>query len=217
MTDLDSVVVLSQTVRQCGARLVVLDNLGLITGDVEENSAGMAQVMGNLRMVVEATKACIVVIHHQRKGGANGSRRGDGLRGHSSIEAAIDLALHVSREPDSSDITIMSTKTRGVDVPTVSAGFEYRHRAGTNDLELAWYYGKAEVRGANPVRDAIVGLLREYPDGITKGRLVDAVHEQLSGAVGVNKIRNWIDEMIKSTKELTTATGDKNAQIILLS
>ena len=99
------------------AGLVNCDNLGLITGDVEENSAQMAQVMGFLRILTEVTGAAVILIHHQRKGGAGSSRPGDALRGHSSIEASLDLALHVAREPGSQEIVIQSTKTRGVDVP----------------------------------------------------------------------------------------------------
>ena len=73
---------LAGLVHRLAARLVVLDNLGLITGSTEENSANMASVMGNLRRLAESTGAAVVVIHHQRKGNSYGnSRAGDSLAG----------------------------------------------------------------------------------------------------------------------------------------
>lgn len=200
------------------AGMIVIDNLGLVTGDVEENSAGMAQIMGYLRILAERTNAAVVVIHHQRKGSAtNSSRAGDALRGHSSIEAALDLALHVVREPDSKDVTIRSTKTRGVDVPTVTATFNYEHRPGTNDLALAWFSGTQPRRGENPARDAIMFVLSEYPDGITKGRLVDIVSDHIEGAIGKNKIHNWIGDMVAITGEILEEKGINNAKILRLN
>ena len=83
-------------IKSKGYKLIIVDNLGLITGDVEENSAGMANVMGRLRWLVEECNCALILIHHQRKsasnGDANGVRKGETLRGHSSIEAALDLA-----------------------------------------------------------------------------------------------------------------------------
>lgn len=176
--------------------MIVIDNLGLITGDVEENSANMAQVMGALRILAERSQAAVVVIHHQRKGGAQNSRAGDALRGHSSIEASLDLALHVVREPMSQEIVVRSTKTRGVDVPQVTAQFNYRHREGTRDLATAWFNGVAPVVGTNPVRSTIMDVVGDFGQ-ITKGRLVDEVCDRLGqDAPGINRVRNWVNELI---------------------
>lgn len=108
---------LAQQIEETGALLCVLDNLGTISGGMDENSSDMVGVMANLRQVAEATGAALMVIHHSRKGnaGGNGSRKGDSLRGHSSIEASLDLALLIER--DGSDITMQSTKTRDNEVP----------------------------------------------------------------------------------------------------
>jgi hypothetical protein len=201
---------------QLQAKMIVIDNLGLITGTIEENSAQMAGIMGFLRILAERTGAAVVVVHHQRKGGSNGGRAGDALRGHSSIEAAIDLALHVLREPDSQSIRIQSTKTRGVDVPPVTAHFNYDHKPGTHDLEKAWFEGVAEVRGDNPIRDAIIAALEDNGE-MTQGMLVDTVHEMLKKEVGVLKIRNRVKDMLEVTGELTAKKGAFNSLIIALS
>jgi hypothetical protein len=214
--DDDALIALMQLIWRVDARLLVVDNLGLVTGDIEENSAQMSLIMAGFRTIAERTGAAVVLIHHQRKGGHNGSRAGDALRGHSSIEASLDLALHIVREPNSSEITIQSTKTRGVDVPTVTARFNYEHRAGTNDLRLAWFDGLKVARGANPIRDEIIEMLSDN-GSMTKGRLSDAVYESLGGEFGINKIRNWIDELIIVTKELEFGSGPHNAKVVRLS
>lgn len=212
----ESFAYLMEAIDVLGAQLVVIDNLGLSTGNVEENSAQMSQVMGGYRIVAERTGAALVLIHHQRKGGAGGGRAGDALRGHSSIEASLDLALHVVREANTNEVTIKSTKTRGVDVPMVTARFNYEHVMGTNDLAQAWFDGMPVIRGDSPIRDAIIDALT-MQDGITKGLLADTVHENLKHEVGINKIRNMITDMIDATGELTLSTGKHNANIIYLS
>lgn len=70
---------LAKLVKHLKAKLIIIDNLGLVTGDVEENSGGMSQVMGNLRWLCEDADAAVIVVHHQRKsGGASdaGIRKG---------------------------------------------------------------------------------------------------------------------------------------------
>jgi len=216
LTDLEAVEHLIYTIRDYQAGLVVMDNLGLIAGDVDENSAKMAEVMSYLRTTAERTGAAIIVIHHQRKGGTMaGGRLGDSLRGHSSIEAALDLALHVVREPGESMLTISSTKTRGVDVPVLRAKFNYQHRPGTKDLALAWFEEWAPTRGENPIRDAILEVLGKLGES-TKGRLADEVYEHLGQSTGINKIRNWIGEMATVTGEIVEETGENNAKLLRL-
>jgi len=212
LNNAEAIMEIKGLVWQSRAKIVVIDNLGLITGDTEENSAGMTAIMGDLRKIAEDTNVALIVIHHQRKGGANGSRAGDALRGHSSIEAALDLAIHVTREPGGNDITLTSTKTRGVDVPTVRASFYYVHKTGTNDLDLAYFYG-VQSGPEDSIKKAIIDYLEKHGD-TTKGRLVDAVREENGNKWGVNKVRNWIEEMVMVTKELVIETGEKNAKIV---
>jgi hypothetical protein len=199
---------LRDMITELEAKLIVIDNLGLITGDVEENGAGMAQIMGNMRTLAERTGAAIILIHHQRKGGAAGGRAGDALRGHSSIEAAIDLAIHIIREANSDQITIRSTKSRDVPVPTVSANFNYEHKPGTSDLYKAWFEGIAQRSGENVIKDEILDIVEFYTDGIGKTKLAGMVRDNLGEmAPGINKIRAEIDHMLSVSGEIEE---DKN-------
>ena len=214
LSDVDSLLRLIDIIRAYQAKFVVIDNLGLSTGEVEENSAAMARIMGYLRILTERTDSAVAVIHHQRKGGAGQSRAGDALRGHSSIEASLDLALHIVREPDSSEITIRSTKTRGVDVPMVRANFNYEHRPGTKDLARAWFDGTPFVSTGNLIRDEVLDTVAEEGP-ITKGHLVDRVRERLGDdSIGINKIRNWISELVDIEGEIVS---EKKGRSIVLT
>ena len=201
--------------RQVG--LVVVDNLGLITGNTSENDAGMAHVMGNLRMLAEDANCAAVVIHHQRKsqaGSANG-RKGDSLRGHSSIEAALDLALRVEREEAASTVTVESTKVRGVDVPRFGAIFTYDHLDGTTELERARFYRVAtDVAGSDrDIDEAIIEVLRAGE--INQQVLVKAVQHAFADTErkpGRERIRGRA-ELLVSQGRIKRRTGGRNAQL----
>lgn len=194
--DFESMALLRDYIMQFGAKLVVIDNLGLITGEIEENNPLMATVMGNLRRISERTGCALVVIHHQRKGGAAGGRAGEALRGHSSIEAAIDAAIQITREKDSDEIMMRSTKSRDVPIQPMGARFNYVHKFGTNDLERAWFDGVAFRRGENALHDAIIENV-EFYEQIGKTKLAHKVKDELGvDAPGINRIRAEIDDML---------------------
>ncbi len=123
-----------------GAKMINIDNLGNICGNADENSNQMQPIMSALRRLAEDTGADTNIIHHQRKGDNQGGRKGDLLRGHSSIEAAIDLALMVKREEYSDKITIQSTKGRRMQVEPFSAMFTYEQKPNS-DLYSARFFG----------------------------------------------------------------------------
>jgi hypothetical protein len=98
-----------------GAGLIVLDNLLRVAGVKDENSSEIDVAMGNLRQLAEDTGAAVVIVHHQRKmSGVKGEREGESLRGHSSIEGALDAAYLVKRnyENDPPILTLTNTKWR---------------------------------------------------------------------------------------------------------
>jgi RecA-family ATPase len=211
--DVDSMIILRDSINSTGARFVVIDNLGLITGDVEENSSQMAFIMGNLRTVCERTGAAIVLIHHQRKGGSNGGRAGDALRGHSSIEAALDLALLVTREAGEKEVRVVSTKTRGVDVPAMMARFYYEHVTGTTDLAMAYFEGLPTASDKEAaMKETMYNLLRVAP--LTKTLLATRVKESGGDTMpGVNVIRGMIDQML-AEGELVENTAKGNKKLV---
>ena len=151
------------------AQLVIIDNLGVVSGDADENSADMQRPMDGLRWLVEATGTAVVVLHHQRKssatpGAANG-RAGDGLRGHGSIEAKLDYAVQVSREDD--NLTLTGTKVRGPSFPKMGATFTYENDSA-HELLAARFFGYDALAAASEEKAAqieaqVIDELRQRP------------------------------------------------------
>ncbi len=187
---------LALRIQRTGARLVVVDNLGVVTGNAEENSGEMASVMSGFRQLAEDSGAAIVLIHHQRKGNGLTGRAGDNLRGHSSIEASLDLALAIEREEYSETVTIKATKVRGADVLPFSAYFtSENHPSRPDELQSACFYGVAtdDQKSGAAIERAILETL-ENGEPMNKTDLVKAVKEVLP-EIGINRIRPRIEKM----------------------
>src|SRR3990172_9491043 len=98
----------------------------------------MDSAMANLRKLAEATGAAVAVIHHRRKDTLG--REGDSVRGHSSIEGAVDSAFLVKREDGSDSIVIKCTKARRKPVETFSALWTYELAADGETLHTARFW-----------------------------------------------------------------------------
>lgn len=189
--------------------LLIIDNLGTASGGVDENSGEMIKVMANLRYVAEATGAAVIIIHHTRKGLNNGGREGDRLRGHSSIEAALDLALLIEREDD--DITVKSTKTRDNPVMPFIARWSFEGNAwGALEWARLWHIEDVQTKQAEykrlalavpeilqaldhePKQAELAGLLQDQ-EGVSRPTAWKAINEAVqSGSVTELKKGDWI-------------------------
>jgi hypothetical protein len=197
---------LGKRIEKLQSGLVIVDNLGITSGDVEENSNKMAQVMNNWRQLVNKCNVAVILIHHQTKNGGS-SRIGASLRGHSSIEAAVDLALLVERDDQSSPIiSIQATKTRGAGVPPFSALYRFQCKPGTRELERAGFVGAASEEDLKnrEVRKEVFRVVSENP-GIKKGDLVQKVHEKHE-KFGIAAITGLVEDL-ESNKKLEMKSG----------
>ena len=186
-----------QFVQARGYKLIVIDNLGLSLGDVDENASEVGQVMANLRELAEESLAAVVVIHHQRKGTANTTaaqaRKGDTLRGHSSIEASLDFAALVERVEGSDSIAIIPTKVRDYKVAgSLGARFTYTHVGESFDLETARFYSESiespEELARLVVRYCILTALLQADGELSKTDLTDKTKGVIN-ASGVKSAR----------------------------
>jgi len=186
---------LAQRAQALDARLIIIDNLRDVAGGVDENAAEMGDVMSNFRRLSEETGAAVILIHHQRKASGISSRSGDTLRGHSSIEAALDLALLVEREEQAETIQIKASKVRGADVLPFGALFTYEWREGTTDLATVRFYGLdvEDLTSDAAIRRAVLETVGSSP-GANKGAIVKEVKGSLPD-VGINRIRLQVDRL----------------------
>ncbi len=187
-----------EIIKKLHAVLVVIDNLGTISGGADENSAEMIKVLSNLRIISERTNTVLNVIHHPRKSEANKGRPGDSLRGHSSIEAALDLALRVTREPKSDLINLVATKSRGAEVAPFSALFTYQHDASGELAAARFYASSSEQHPTISTISTIYQAILSALDGksLNKTTLTEQVYNSLDKKVGMNRIGLNIDQMV---------------------
>jgi hypothetical protein len=152
--------------------------------------------MTNLRTLVEDTHSACVIIHHQRKSkDANESRAGESLRGHSSINAAIDLALHVERMADGR-VTIESTKTRGMDVLPFGAEFTYTAR-DDGELETARFRGfpvEPRKNGNKAAIEASILTVLEEKRQLNQKEVIEEVLKR--GYKGKETVRRRLDSLV---------------------
>lgn len=197
---------LLHAIRGTDAKLVVIDNLGTISGGADENSSQMVSVMAGLRRLAEEGNCAIVVIHHKSKG--TRERMGDSLRGHSSIEAAVDLALLVERDGEGETVTIKSTKTRDVPVDAFTALWTYE-QDGDGELEEGRFFGMGRPDGTSSTRSrqaqAEICIMEHMKDHMNQTEIVNMVKEK--GVAGRNSTLAALKALVKKNR-LATEEGE---------
>lgn len=196
------------TQEKMGIKLLIIDNLRLISGSIDENNSEMSTVMNNLRKLSDTVKAAVVVIHHQRKMSQPGSRRGDALRGHSSIEASLDLAILVEETKDGEIVKLTPTKRRFARVRPFAARFQCKRKSDGAELEEASFTGlRADSIGkTGQVRRAILSVVKNDP-GIVTYKLAAQVKERLNITAGDAFIAARAGDLEKDGKLVITESN----------
>ncbi|WP_420344623.1 AAA family ATPase [Paenirhodobacter sp.] len=98
--------------------LIIIDTLARAMSPGDENSSqDMGRLIASAEMLKERTGACVLLIHHTGKSAAQGAR------GHSSLRAAVDTEIEVTKEDGSHVIEAEATKQRDMPRGTI---FRYR-------------------------------------------------------------------------------------------
>lgn len=170
-------------------RLIVGDTLARISAGANENSGeDMGPVMSRFDVVAAATKACIMIIHHNGKDAAKGSRGWSGIRAHIDTEIEVNekegvrsVTVTKQRElPSKGDaiyfklhvIEMGITKfgkpaTTCVAIPDDESQTQNPHQPLTKHdqnvqlLERAWRVSGAEMRNNSPylTRSALIDVI----------------------------------------------------------
>jgi len=148
---------LSTLIKRLKPSLVIIDSLIRIHNQ-KENEASMAFVMSRLRELC-LLGTTLLVIHHQRKGSADLK---EGVRGHSDILGAIDMAFCLE---DRGDFLILScVKSRLEPLPPI------RLRLESSDGKLSFVSLGYEDR---ELENTILSLLGENPEGLMQGKIIE--------------------------------------------
>ena len=97
--------VLAVQARYAGGGIVVIDTLNRAAPGMDENSsAEMGRVIAAAKVVQHAVGGLVLFVHHTGKDASKG------LRGHSSLHAALDAAIEVSRSSDVREWSVAKAK-----------------------------------------------------------------------------------------------------------
>lgn len=106
LTDRDDVIALAAAIeRDSGADVIVIDTLNRAAPEADENaSQDMGRILEGVRNLQGMTGALVLLVHH------TGKNIQAGMRGHSSLHAALDTAIEVRRTPDAREWTLAKSK-----------------------------------------------------------------------------------------------------------
>lgn len=107
----DDLNALVRTVSNSGllAKVIVIDTLSAASAGADENSsADMSKLLEAAKRIREECGGLVILVHHSGKDATKG------LRGHSSLAAALDTVIHVTRNDDRRSWTLAKAKD-GVD------------------------------------------------------------------------------------------------------
>lgn len=190
---------------------VCFDNLGTTSGARDENSSEMSMVMSAIRHISIQSNTSSVVIHHNPK--ADQERKSP--RGHSSIEAALDLGLYCAREGEV--VTITPTKTRQAPVPIFSALWQWTHKPKTQELHSAKFLGNEVELDEKTIkaRNAILAVFNQNGRVANQSQLVDACTKaKVSRNKALSEIQSLIGDEIVFLEE---SRGAHNQALYRLS
>jgi hypothetical protein len=188
-TDVIALVKMVEQMKGQPVRLIVGDTLARISAGANENSGeDMGPVMSRFDVVAAATRACIMIIHHNGKDAAKGSRGWSGIRAHIDTEIEVNekdgvrsVTVTKQRElPSKGDaiyfklhvIEMGKTKfgkpaTTCVAIPDDDSQTQNPHQPLTKYdqnvqlLERAWRVSGAEMRNNSPYlsRSALIDVI----------------------------------------------------------
>jgi len=89
--------------------MIVIDTQARVTEGMEENSSrDMGLFVAALERVRQASKACVLIVHHEPRSGEN-------LRGSTALEGAATTVMRTAKEPRSSIVKVECRKQKDVE------------------------------------------------------------------------------------------------------
>jgi hypothetical protein len=209
---------LAESIRQAAAsselpcRLVIIDTMARAMAGGDENSGqDMTAAVASIDAVRATTGAHVAVVHHCGKDEARGAR------GHSSLRAAVDTEIEVSRSDGTSITTVRVTKQRDVAIAgpfpfsleVIELGTDRRGKAVTScivhheDAIMATVRTKGGRKATTSVDD-LLGLL---PQKTTTSWQQEAAKGKEKGGLNVSKTTFY--DLLKVVRESAAAKQEK--------
>lgn len=193
--DVQAVIDLAQSIVPV---LVIVDTLARSMGGAEENSAtDMTVVMNGVKRIIEASGACVLLIHH------TGKAPGKGARGSNALLGAVDTMLAISRDGLSAQRTITLEKSRdsedGVKVAFSLMPVVVGVNEDGKEISVPVVVPAAVPQGKLP--DAGARAPQSKPGGVWQQRVMRVMDRQDGEAI-------TLDELVQQVKEKEMPPGE---------
>lgn len=124
--------------------VIVIDTLLRFAKVKDENSSEMDRIMAAVRRLVDDLQVTVFLISHSNK--VIGSRAGNALRGHSSIEGGVDAVFRVNGDHGSDIVEIEPQKARRNPVDPITLRWTYINDNNDQLTEARFYYVADDIK-----------------------------------------------------------------------
>lgn len=206
--------------------IVFIDALGLVTGDIDENSPDMSKVMRNIKRLRDLTRAAVHLIHHPNKMSREESPHLFNAAGNAKITNFCEFAVEMRKGGEADQLICTVVKKRNyVAADKFASTKSIVHMSDSWDLDSFTYEAEAiksiDDLKSEMFRDAIRELLADGAE-MTKTRLVKAAKKiadkDLAHYRTVISQPDATDELDLMEDEgiVEYVAGPKNSTIVLL-
>ena len=170
---LDNILDVERIVKHCqsqGIGLVLIDSLVRVHGLDENDNSQMRKLYDSFKKLLDVG-ITVLIAHHNRKGGTDGTVKHEGMRGAAEIVAAADMAFSVEKQANGL-YRMFVTKGRLIsDEDAIDVTFEIRDEDGLTKVRTLDAGARSEVI-TQEIRSKLIELISDSP-GITQTRLVE--------------------------------------------
>jgi hypothetical protein len=170
---LDNVLDVERVVKHCQAQgigLVLIDSLVRVHGLDENDNSQMRRLYDSFKKLLDVG-ITVLIAHHNRKGGTDGTVKHEGMRGAAEIVAAADMAFSVEKQANGL-YRMFVTKGRLIsDEDAIDVTFEIRDEDGLTKVRTLDAGARSEVI-TQEIRSKLIELISESP-GILQSRLIE--------------------------------------------
>lgn len=176
--------------------VIIIDTLLRFAKVKDENSSEMDRIMSVVRQLVDELQVTIFLISHSNK--IIGTRAGNALRGHSSIEGGVDAQFRVNGEHDSDIVEIEPQKARRNPVDPITLRWTYNNDENDQLTKARFYHAPDTLKASQAVIKKQAANARIEKDILTAlDKLGPMSKNALLTQVGGNrqKVRDSIDTL----------------------
>lgn len=188
-----------------GAGLVIIDTLNRAASGADENSSvDMGKLIAGATALQRAIGGLVLLVHH------SGKEQARGLRGHSSLHAALDAVIEVEREGDRRWWKLVKSKD-GQD------GVRHAFRLATVEIGANQFGDVTTSCAIEEAEDESIPVRQPGPRGVNQRTVLAAFRELVCGRQLLNADTDLggedgiaIDEAIDQLKDKLTRCDSKH-------